>query len=249
MTAGLKITQTNDVLRIGISVPDRRNALSRAMLREIRSTVDQSRDAHAVLLTGNHETFSAGADLHELTGTAADATFDDTLTAACEAIRATPVPVIAAIEGACIGAAVELALSCDMTIGGESAWLRVPAIRLGLLYNPRGIERFHRRLDRATISRLLLFGLRCTASEAVRAGLLAEVVSTGTALARAEQLAAELPPAPRPALAHTKELLAALDEGRFDESHWQAIRTGLLESPERTSALAQARQPSEAAGQ
>jgi enoyl-CoA hydratase len=159
--------------------------------------------------------------------------------AAIDAVLATPVPVIAAIEGPCLGAAVDLALACDVQVAGRTAWLQVPAVRLGLLYNPRAVARLHRTLARATTSRLLLLGERFDAPAAQQAGLVGEVVETGRAVERAAELATRVPLGTR-AVRETRALLADLDAGAYRLDHWRQRRVELLNSAERRNRVAEA---------
>lgn len=241
MTAGGVAVQVVDrVLRARIEAPARRNALSRAILARLREVFAPLPDVDGVVLTGSGTVFSAGADLGELDGTSRDLEFDDELALLTEAVRTAPVPVVAAVEGPCVGAAVDLALACDARIAGADAWLRVPAVRLGILYSPRTIQRLHRTLPRETVTRLMLLGHRFDARPAAAAGLVTEVVPAGESARRAARLAAAVDRGGS-AFAHTKRLLAELDDGTFDERRWQQIRSGLVASPERRTALERAR--------
>lgn len=237
VTSGVRVRADGGVRTVTIDVPDRRNALSRDVLLALRQAIAGAEDVVAVVLTGNGGVFSAGADLTELTGTVGDLEFDDQLTETVRAVQDAPVPVLAAIEGPCIGAALELALACDLRICGADAWMQVPAVRLGILYNPAAIARLHRTLPRDTVTRLVLLGERYAADAAERAGLASSVVPAGGALAAAHAVATEQDSAPRDAVAHTKRLLVELDRGVVDTTSWQRTRETLLDSPARRAAL------------
>ena len=241
MTAAQVATRRHgSVLEIVLDRPNRRNALSRTLLGQIRETFETLEpDCGAVTLTSSGTVFTAGADFADLTGTAADLDFDADLDAACTAIRTCAVPVVAAIGGACVGAGVELATSCDARIAGPDAWFRVPAVELGLLYNPPSIRRLHASLPRATVTRLLICAQRFDAEDATRSGLATQHTDTdprAAALALADGLAR----LPREALAATRSLLHALDDGQWDAARWQRAREQLLDSPARREAVAAA---------
>jgi enoyl-CoA hydratase len=241
MTGGLlDRNRHGDVLEVVLDRPDRRNALSRNLLRELRETfAGLPSEVRSVLLTANGRVFSAGADFADLTGTSADLAYDADLDAAATAIRTCAVPVVAAIDGPCVGAAVELATACDARIVGAGAWFRVPAIELGLLYNPQSIRKIHATLPRSTVTRLLVLADRFDADDAVTSGLAthrADGDPRETALALTTRLAA-IPP---DALAATRALLRDLDAGHYDDTTWQATRIGLLDSPARHAAVAAA---------
>ncbi|WP_068164842.1 enoyl-CoA hydratase/isomerase family protein [Rhodococcus phenolicus] len=232
--------QDDDVLEVVLSRADRRNALSRILLRELRTTFEALPDGtRAVVLTASGPVFCAGADFADLTGTSADLEYDRDLEAACDAIRRSAVPVVAAVDGPCVGAGVELALSCDARVVGTAAWFRVPAVELGLLYNPASIRRIHATLPRSTVTRLLVLAERFDADDAARGGLATHRVD-GDPADRAITLARSLAQTPPDALAATRALLHELDGGRFDENEWQATRMRLLDSTARHDAVASA---------
>lgn len=154
------VTQRGPVLELELRAPTRRNAFSRAMLDELGPAV-QGCSASAVVVSGGAVAFSAGADLAEITGRSRDMEYDEHVAAAVTALIAPPVPVISAIEGPRIGAAVELALACDVLI--ESALFEIPAVRLRLLYPPAAVERMSRILPQQTLARLLVFHERLDA--------------------------------------------------------------------------------------
>ena len=170
------------IVQLALADPQRRNPLSLATLAALRSGLDEAiqHGARVVVLTADGPVFSAGADLDDLTGTAADEHYDDTVAALTTAITAAPIPVIAAIDGACIGAAVDLALSCDLVVVGCTAYLEIPAARLGILYNPAAIARLHRRVP-ASALRALLLGERLDAPACIHAGLALSAVEGAAA--------------------------------------------------------------------
>ena len=217
------------------------------MLAELRKVFESADGCGGMVVTGEDGVFSAGADLDDLTGTPEDLAYDDDLAETTDLIRTAPFPVVAALEGPCIGAAVELALACDLRVASSDAWLQVPAVRLGILYNPRTIVRLHRTLPRETVTRLLLLAERFSARSAQAAGLVSEVTEPGATAARAEELASRTPGTDAGsfaagAVAATKGLLADLDQGTFDPDHWHRVRLGLLGSDDRRRAVAAAKE-------
>jgi len=240
MSAPVEVERSAGVTTLRLAQPRRRNALSAAVLTILRDELAPARLAAttAVVLTAAGASFSAGADLGELTGTSADLAFDDLLAEVTTAIRQAPVPVVAAIEGACVGAAVDLAMACDVRIASETAFFGVPAVRLGLLYNPDSLVRLREALPSQTSARLLLLGERIGGHDAVAAGLACCCVPAGTALERAHALAADAPTTSREAMCATKALLT----GEADAAGSRAVRMRLLDSPERLRAVTAAKQ-------
>lgn len=235
------------IWQIRIDRPERANALRRRTIRQMEAALDSAEvpasdpsrqtgaSATGVLLTGGFERFSAGADLSELNGTIDDLVFDDELEGLCRRLALSPLPVIAAVEGPCYGAAVDLAWSCDAVVVSEEARLGLPSTSLGILYNPRSVARLHARLGSPTVRRLMVLQQELSGRE-LPSGT-AMVVPAGTTIETAKSLL-EAPHADSGATAATKALLASLDSSEgFDPAEWQPERETRLASPARRAAL------------
>jgi enoyl-CoA hydratase/carnithine racemase len=242
MNSPLGVRIDGGIATLTFDRPARRNALSRQLLECLRSALTRLAPGRlgAVVLTGAGDCFSAGADVSELRGTAEDAAFDDALAEIIGIVREAPFLVIAAIEGPCIGAALDLACACDLRVVSATAFFELPSVRLGLLYNPAAVLRLHRRLPATTVRRLLLLGDRIHASEALAAGIASRLCAAGGAIALANELAGRADCGSR-ALAESKRLLNALEQGDADPAAWEQIRSELMSSPERRAALAAAK--------
>jgi len=168
------------IAHVTIRRPARRNALGTYLVRQLTTVFRAlANDAQlcAVVLTGEgDQAFIGGADLNELGAFCQDSArgFISHLHQACAAIRACPVPVIARINGVCLGAGLEIAVSCDMRVAVETAVLGMPEVRLGI---PSVIEAAllpgligwgHTRV-------LLLTGENISATEALAMGLVEKV--------------------------------------------------------------------------
>lgn len=193
--------------------------------------------SRGVVITGGNSLFSAGADFNDLRGDERDLIYDDAVAAVTSAIRTQHCPVLAAIEGPCMGAAVDIALACDARVAGADAFLQVPAARLGILYNPEAVRHWVRDFGSPVIRDLLLLGRRLTVDQAYYLGIINMVVDAGTACDEALKLIPDA--AQSEAIAATKAMLA--DHTTFDPDMWQARRRQLLESSGRAHALAAAR--------
>jgi enoyl-CoA hydratase len=212
------------------------------MLKDLADTVEGevANGAVAVIITGNDEVFSAGVDLGELGKGVADVNVDDVLAATITRLRAVPVPLVAAIEGACVGGAVELVLTCDARIAAEGSFFAVPATRLGLLYRPEGVAVLVATLGRDTVSRLFLFNERLGSDEALTAGLATHTCARGAAVESALALCEGISRSTLGAVRATKELVRELLTNDIDLAHWSARREYLLDSDERREALSRA---------
>ncbi len=140
------------IATLRLANPQRRNAIGSAMWQAIASFAERAAadpKLRAVVVRGDGEqVFSAGADISEFDAhrsAAANAkAYDDFVEHACRAFEAIPQPTVAVLRGPCVGAGVSLASSCDLLVAADDAFFAVPAARLGLGYDPRGVERFLR---------------------------------------------------------------------------------------------------------
>ncbi|KQN83779.1 hypothetical protein ASE90_07520 [Sphingomonas sp. Leaf67] len=141
-------TQGWQIATIWLSRGSARNALSIAHWHDLAATVADlaAGDARAVLIASREPgIFSAGADIAEFAELQRQpdraTAFREALSAAIEGVAALPMPVIAAVDGGCFGAAVALILACDIVVAGDDARFAVPPARLGILYPPADIAR------------------------------------------------------------------------------------------------------------
>ena len=241
MSGRVAMSSHDGVLEITFENARRRNALSLSLLSALSRAIDDARavDARAVVLAGASDVFSAGADLADLQGTIADRAVDDAIQGAAASIRDCPVPVIAAIEGPCIGGALDLALNCDAIVAAESARFALPATHLGLLYDPRAVARLRLRLSPAALRWLLLLGEQIDALTGAEMGLVARVVREGTARAEARALAERVSVQSPDAVAATKKLLNELEGDCARLDVWERVRLDILNSTERRDRVEQ----------
>lgn len=127
------------VAHVAIDRPDKLNSLSSEVLRALTDLFNGlGADLHlrAIVLTGaGPKAFVGGADVEEMAGLGGPAearAFIERVHAACRAIRAAPVPVIARVNGWCLGAGLEIAAACDLRIAADAARFAMPEVRLGL---------------------------------------------------------------------------------------------------------------------
>lgn len=230
---------------IRINRPEKRGALSKDLLRRLAAAFRSEivRTAPAVILTGSGPVFSAGADLTETGKGADDLSMDEAVSNVVSEIRGAGPPVIAAVEGPCLGAAVELALACDVLICDESASFGIPATRLGILYKPAALRELAHRLGHQTASRLLLFGETFDAGAALESGIVAKRVPAGGALGAAKGMAAMAAESLPAATAATKSVLQSVQvAGPDNDSAIQETRVRLL--AERAERIARKRNSS-----
>lgn len=182
----LAISRTDQVGLIRFDRPTKKNALTRSTLQAIPTAVADltSAGVRAVVLSGSDTVFTAGADLTEFDVSGADRDVELRLADAADAIANAPIPIIAAIEGPCLGAGVELALACDVRVAGEGATFMIPAAKFGIVYRSEGVKRIVTVVGDETARRLLLLHETLAADQL--AGL---VVNDGTAQEQAIKMA------------------------------------------------------------
>jgi enoyl-CoA hydratase/carnithine racemase len=188
------------IARLTLDRPATRNALRLDDWRVLVALVEQAARMRARVLLIESKvpgTFCAGADLNELALLHADPTarlpFRNAMRAALDGIRRSPLPVIAAIDGACVGAGLALASACDLRVVGPKARFALPSARLGMGYPVEDIARLRALVGEGQAARLLLTAAEIDADEAIRIGL-AQMAGTD-ALALARQVAGNGPAA------------------------------------------------------
>ncbi|HET9877130.1 MAG TPA: enoyl-CoA hydratase [Mycobacterium sp.] len=236
------------VALITVNDPDRRNAVTAAMSAQLRTAVQRAEadpDVHAVVITGAGRAFCAGADLSAL-GTATEYGLLR-LYEGFMAVADCSLPTIAAVNGAAVGAGLNLALAADVRIAGPTAVFDARFQQLGLHPGGGATWMLHRAVGPQVARAALLFGMRFDAEAAVRHGL--ALRSTDDPVNAALALAAGPAAAPREVVLATKATMRiTASPGSVDsEQHDLAKRTELgpqaasVESPQFAARLAAAR--------
>ncbi|MEB2285440.1 MAG: hypothetical protein B6D46_01235 [Polyangiaceae bacterium UTPRO1] len=188
----------------------KRNALTFAMRRGFaeRLAAVAADDALAcAVVTGAAPDFCAGMDVSRFGGDAANRReIVESSTIMFAALAKFPKPLVAAVEGRALGGGLALLLACDIRIAARSAELAMPEVKFGAA---GGFAVLRAAVGDGTARLLALTGRALAAEEALRVGLLAEVVADGRALARAEAVAAELAVLPRRGLLLQTEIVRA----------------------------------------
>jgi len=186
------------VVEIVLDRPEALNAVSTAMAAALvsaaREVAEDTQVRCVVVSSSQTRAFCVGADLKER-HTLTDAQLVQQRPgnrAAYGGILALPVPAVAAVEGFALGGGFELALSCDMVVAGEGATVGLPEVSVGVIPGGGGTQLLTRRIGWSRAASLIFTARRLTASEAVAWGCVDEVVATGTARARALELAAAI---------------------------------------------------------
>jgi enoyl-CoA hydratase len=212
----IRVEKRPPVAQVTLDRPKVLNALNSQTLAELAAAFeDLAADAgvRVVLIAGaGARAFAAGADIRELAEQTADdgEDFARSGQAIFRRIETLGKPVIACIQGFALGGGCELAMACTLRLAAADAKLGLPEVKLGIICGYGGSQRLPRLVGRGAALKLLLTGATIDAVEALRIGLVDEVVQADQLMARAETLAKEIAANAPIAL---RETLRVVDEG------------------------------------
>ncbi|MEZ5206219.1 MAG: enoyl-CoA hydratase [Acidimicrobiales bacterium] len=215
--------------RVGVLTlddPDRRNALDLALVAEIEAAIDdlEAGDCGAIVVTGAPPAFCAGADLSHLGSTA-----DEGLRQIYRGfvrLAESPLPTIAAVNGAAVGAGVNMALCCDVIVAGASARIDTRFLQLGLHPGGGHTWMMRRLVGPQTTKALVLLGDVIDGAEAERLGVAYRCVPDDDLLATARGLAAKAAAA-NPEL--VRRIKATIDDVADIDAHPDALERELVD--------------------
>lgn len=184
MSGEIQFEQHSAVAQVTVSHAARFNAMSRAMWRELRSVFEQiqaSPDLRCVLVRGEGANFCSGGDISEYAAFRFQAEslqdfHENEVWGALQAMLNCDVPMVAQIEGNCMGAGLELASCCDIRLAGASARFGAPIARLGFPMAPREAALVAREVGLTTARQILLEAAVFSAPEMMVRGFLSRVM-------------------------------------------------------------------------
>ena len=197
--------------------PEARNAISTAMLEELLAHLASAREDDEVralvVSSTDHMGLSAGADVREQLDSEGNVRRMELFAELYDTITAYPKPTVAACHGACVGGGAEIAVACDLRVGGSNLRLRFPGAALGV---PVGPARLVTLCGLSIAKYLLLTSKEVDADMAYRWGLVHKVVPAPRTEEAALKLAADVAAHPPEAVARLKRMLHEWDdvEGR-----------------------------------
>jgi enoyl-CoA hydratase/carnithine racemase len=209
MPGQVRLALQGPVARVTLSHPGKLDAMSRAMWRELRAIFEQvqgERGLRCVVIAGENGGFCAGGDIAEYPQFRFDPDslrrfHEEDVWGGLAAMLACDVPVVAQIDGACMGAGIEIACCCDIRIAGVSARFGAPIARLGFPMAPRELQLVAAVAGEATLREMLLEAVQLDAREMKARGFLQRVVPdeevAAEADASAERIARLAPQAAR----------------------------------------------------
>lgn len=190
--SGLIVRNEGDITEITLDRPDKRNALSLDLMRELTAAVREASGA-VVVVGGAGPCFSAGHDLGEMVGR--EAAFYDELFGACvelmESLHAAPQPVIAKVHGVATAAGCQLVAACDLAVAESGARFATPGVKIGLFCSTPMVP-LSRAVGRKRALQLLLTGAFIDAATAADWGLVNLVVPAADLDSTVAALAAQI---------------------------------------------------------
>ncbi len=220
----LVYTLNNSVARLTLNRPERLNSFTRQMHVELRDVLARCvpDGARVLVIAGAGKGFCAGQDLNDRAVAPGQAAVDlgesmeKNYAPLVQAIRALPMPVIAAVNGVAAGAGCNFALACDLVIATESASFLQPFCKLGLIPDTGGSYFLPRLVGTQRAMGLALLGDKITAKRAAEIGLIWECVPDAEFTARVDAIATQLASGPTLGFARTKQALYASASNTLD---------------------------------
>ena len=226
MSGHIRLHLVDAIARVTLSNPSKFNAMSRAMWHELRQVftgLQQRSELRAVVVAGESGHFCAGGDIAEYT----DFRFhpdglrdfhENDVWGGLSAMLACDLPVIAQIEGNCMGAGVEIASCCDIRVAGQGARFGAPIAKLGFPMAPREAELVAREVGLATARQMLLEAAVLDAPTMLARGFLHTVLHDADVPAEAQQRALRIALLAPQAARLNKQALRALAGGQDAEA-------------------------------
>jgi len=222
---GIELATAGGVARLFLNRPQKANALDSRLLGDLLSALESASkapDLRALVLGGHGRAFCGGADVNELKSLTASTAgrFVERIHEVCAAIRSLPIPVVARLHGAVIGAGLEIAAACDLRIAAEGTKFAMPEVRLGI---PSVVEAalLPRLVGSGRAAWLVLTGEAIDAQRAFEWGLVEELGGDESL----ERVVSGLLKADREALRMQKALLQLWEEAPLAASIQKSIQS------------------------
>lgn len=225
--ATVLVERHDSAVTLTLNRPAKRNAINSQMRAEIATALaelDADSAVRVVMLTGAGAAFCAGVDLAD-PGAPADGSAAPAPRPVAEPLWGFRKPVVAAINGAAVGGGLELALACDIRLAATGARMGLTEVRLGSLPGSGGTQLLPRVVGLGNAARLLFTGELVDAEEALRMGLVTQVVDADQLAAVAGELVARISEAAPLSLIAAKEALRAAYDMPFGQG--QALERSL----------------------
>ena len=239
-----EITRDGSVAHLRLSRPEASNALDIPFWAEFGpalKALDATGEVRALVISGEGRNFCAGMDISVFSGGAilkadtpaerqafhqAARDLQETLTT-IERVR---FPVIAAVQGACVGAGLDLVAACDLRLAAVGAYFRIEEINIGMMADVGSLQRLPRVLPEGVVRELAYLGSSLTAERAERLGFVASILPDGgTLLAAALEMARAIAAKAPLAISGSKAAITyARDHSVAEGLEWAAVMQGSI---------------------
>jgi len=206
---------------VRLNRPKQLNALNGPFMDQLcdaLEALDAEEEVRAVVVTGNERAFAAGADIGEMATASPIDMLRGNRIGQWDRVRRIGKPVIAAVNGWCLGGGCELAMTLDLIVAGEGARFGQPEINLGVIPGAGGTQRLTRAIGKSRAMEMVLTGEPMGAAEALSRGLVARVVPDELVVEDALALAAQIATKSPIALRVAKEAVNAAYELPLSEA-------------------------------
>jgi len=247
MSGHIALERTGARATITIANPEKRNAMSLAMWQDLTAKMHecgQADDLRVVVLRGEGgKAFVSGADIGGAdvgAGAHGLQAYDAATSDAYHAVAQCPHPVLVQIDGYCIGGGLGLAVAADIRICDETSQFAIPAAKLGVGYSVDGVAMLMQLVGPSMTKDILFTARRLGAEEALRVGLVSQIVGKGQVADRIDQMASAVIDNAPLTLRTVKQTVAALARRPDDAAlgHIQELVDGCFASADHREGLA-----------
>jgi enoyl-CoA hydratase len=208
--------------RVGIARlnrPDILNALSTPLVEELvrlLEAFDKEPSIGCIIITGSERAFAAGADIRHMANATADEMRSQDFLALWDRVYAIEKPIIACVQGFCLGGGMEISMMCDMIVAADNARFGQPEINIGVIPGAGGTQRLTRLVGKPLAMEMILTGRPISAEEAFRVGLVNRIAPASEVDAEALALAREIAAKPAIAVKQAKDAIKQVYESTLD---------------------------------
>ena len=204
------VSKEGSIAILQLNRPKALNALSFELMGElvkVLEDLEKDQDVRAIILTGDERAFAAGADLKEMSQASPVDLILGRRFELWDRLRKIGKPIIAAVNGYCLGGGNELAMNCDIIIASQTATFGQPEVNVGIMPGAGGTQRLIRAVGKYRAMEMILTGKSITADEAHRIGLVNRVVPAVSLMVEARKIANEIASKPPISIRAAKEAI------------------------------------------
>jgi len=204
------VSKEGSIAILQLNRPKALNALSFELMGElvkVLEDLEKDQDVRAIILTGDERAFASGADLKEMSQASPVDLILGRRFELWDRLRKIGKPIIAAVNGYCLGGGNELAMNCDIIIASQTATFGQPEVNVGIMPGAGGTQRLIRAVGKYRAMEMILTGKSITADEAHRIGLVNRVVPAVSLMVEARKIANEIASKPPISIQAAKEAI------------------------------------------